>query len=111
VVLDYKHARAKSPGADAYLLQLQSYALAVAQLCEIPPGEPIRTQLVFLRDRSEPRTFLVTATMREQLREQVARIVGMLAQCRGRSQPYPAQPEDECMRLGCGFMGRCHPVA
>ena len=62
VVVDFKHARADPGSLAAYELQLSAYALAVAKMCQI--SGPIRTRLVFLRDRGRPHDHIVTADMR-----------------------------------------------
>ncbi len=77
VIVDYKHAHAASTPTDAYAVQLDAYALAIARLCGT--AGPIRTRLVFLRDRAAVRDRVVTEAMRVSLHHQVESVVRNLA--------------------------------
>ncbi len=78
VIVDFKHAHAKTTAEDAYATQLDAYAMAVARLCGV--DGPIRARLVFLRDRAQMRERVVTHAMRERLHGDVTRVVRGLAQ-------------------------------
>jgi ATP-dependent exoDNAse (exonuclease V) beta subunit len=78
VIVDFKHAHAKTTAVDAYATQLDAYAMAVARLCHI--DGPIRARLVFLRDRAQTRERVVTHAMRERLHGDVTRVVRGLAE-------------------------------
>jgi hypothetical protein len=106
LVIDYKHARAGSPGLEAYRIQLEAYALAAERLCEV--DDDVRARLVFLKDRGTPPEFVVTAAMRRELEARVAAVTETLATHRGIQKPWPGQPKSVCEDLGCGFLYRCH---
>jgi DNA-binding transcriptional ArsR family regulator len=106
LVIDFKHARSGGPGFEAYQIQLQAYALAVERLCEVD-GD-IRTRLAFLKERGPPRELTVTAAMRRELENDVARVTEILAAHRGLQKTWPGQARAACEQLGCGFLFRCH---
>jgi len=108
IIVDYKHAHGSEPLLASYGLQLDTYALAVAQLLKLE-GE-VRTRLVFLRDRHQPHERLVTPKMRAELKEQVRTVVQELAMPRPAPLDWPGQPKERCIELGCGFVERCHAV-
>ncbi len=62
VIVDYKHAHEDAATREAYFFQLDAYAVAVSQMCQIEG--PIRTQLVYLRDRQSPHQHLATDARR-----------------------------------------------
>ncbi len=76
ILVDYKHAH-QSHDIASYLLQLNAYAAAVAQLCDFEG--PIRSYLVFLRDRSEPLAHSITPSMRSEVAAQATALVHRLA--------------------------------
>jgi hypothetical protein len=105
VVLDYKYARASAASLASYQLQLDTYALAAAELCNF--AGPVRTQLVFLRDRAAPHERMVTPALRAGLVDQIGRITTALAEQRVMASTWPGRERSVCEAAACGFMGRC----
>ncbi len=106
VIVDYKHAKADGFGLAAYATQLDAYALAVERICGVK-GD-IATRLVFLRDRAEPLTRVVTPAKRAGLAQAAHAVVSAMAQLRGSSDGWPGQARPRCEELRCGFVFRCH---
>lgn len=149
VVVDFKHAKAASAGitARAYDTQLTAYALAIAHrlrastsmsthsshatshalatLSPTPwdPQRPIRTALVYLKDRGAPCITTVTPESLDAFQERIITTVRQLATSlwqhpssfrqngSGGASPVPQWPgceRTQCLTLGCGFVTRCH---
>lgn len=87
VVVDFKHAHAATTDLGPYETQLNAYALATAKLCQVG-GDPIRTRLVFLRDRDRPVEHLVTPALRLRVEKQISAAAALLAQG-SRGAPLP----------------------
>ena len=79
VIVDYKHARQNDAHLAPYLAQLEAYAWAVMQLCQV--RTPVRTRLVFLRDHAAtPLQHVVTPEMAASLQTRLQAWVSTQAQ-------------------------------
>jgi ATP-dependent helicase/nuclease subunit A len=107
-VIDYKYAERPSDPFHAYGFQLDCYALAARAM--VGDEIPVRTGLLFLRGGAgEP-------VIRHELPggdpAQVERVLlegaARWAQC-AQGAGWPGISPEECARLRCGFLSRCHP--
>jgi len=109
-VVDYKYAMPRPEAAERYRLQLLAYALAARRA---HPGARVRARLQFLR--GDLRAVDVTPSAREL--ERFARDAPGLASEAHRGAGGDVSPADvgrdevRCRAEGCGFVGRCYPLA
>lgn len=106
VVVDYKHARRNVAALSTYNVQLDAYAAASAQLCGYEG--PVRTMLVFLRDRRAPLLREVTVAMQQEFLGTVARIGREVVAQRHAAVAWQGRERSDCEALECTFLRRCH---
>ncbi|HEY2386890.1 MAG TPA: UvrD-helicase domain-containing protein [Candidatus Binatia bacterium] len=106
VVRDYKYARA-SGDAEAYRVQLEAYALAVAVA---EPGRSLTAEIEWLRAPGARVTLAIDlAAARARLRVTAGALASAMAARRAEAFPQAFDAPAPCRAIGCAFVTRCFP--
>jgi ATP-dependent exoDNAse (exonuclease V) beta subunit len=107
VIRDYKYAHA-SDDADAYRVQLEAYALAVAAA---EPGRPLAAEIEWLRPPGGRVAVAIDVdAARTRLRAVGSALAVAMAARRADAFPRAFDGPAACRAIGCAFVARCFPA-
>ena len=109
VIRDYKYARTPEAAdeADAYRVQLEAYALAVAGA---EPGRPLAAEIEWLRAPGARITMAIDLdAARARLRTAGGALAAAMSARRADAFPRAFDGPAPCRAIGCAFVARCFP--